>query len=288
MAFSIVGFFVLLAQLAGGESPYIVQPGVSLTTVGARLGVDVRVIAEANEMKVTSPMSPGQFLRIDNRHVVPESSGEEIVINVPQRMLFYFQEGMAPRQYPIAAGRASWQTPIAASSIAAMEENPVWDVPLSIQEEMRAKGKPVVTRVPPSRRNPLGKYWIGLSLPGIGIHGTNAPLSIYKLQTHGCIRLHPEDIRDLFSLVDIGTRVRIVYEPVLLAKVGDAVFLEVHPDPYKRGANPLLKAYDIARTEGFSGEMDWTLVKDVIRKHDGIARDVTSAQARAASVLRNN
>src|SRR5207244_4257585 len=59
------------------------------------------------------------------------------------------------------------------------------------------QGKPVLTHVPPSPANPLGKYWLGLSIPGVGIHGTNAPSSIYNLQTHGCIRLHPDDIEKL-------------------------------------------------------------------------------------------
>jgi L,D-transpeptidase ErfK/SrfK len=114
-----------------------------------------------------------------------------------------------------------------------------------------------------------------LSLPGIGIHGTNAPSSIYKLATHGCIRLHPEDVRNLFPEVDVGTSGRIIYEPVLVTKVANAVYLEVHPDAYKTAPDPFRKVLDIASTGGFLEMLDLSRVKEVIHKRDGIARDVT-------------
>jgi L,D-transpeptidase ErfK/SrfK len=141
---------------------------------------------------------------------------------------------------------------------------------------MRRAGKPVVSRVPPSPENPLGEYWIGLNLPGIGIHGTNAPSSIYRLVTHGCIRLHPEDVQGLFTEVDVGMSVRIIYEPVLMTKVENTVYLEVHPDVYKTAPDPFRMAVYLASTGGFLDMLDLARVEEVIRKHDGIARDVTS------------
>jgi len=266
---------LLLAQLVGGDLTYTVQNRDSLTNIGARFGVDVRVLAEANGLRSTDKLAPGQALKIDNRHIVPSPMNVDILINVPQRMLFYFDPEDTPAGFPIAAGRSTWKTSLGDFEVVRMEENPTWDVPLSIQEEMRKAGKPVLTHVPPSPQNPLGDFWIGLSLPGIGIHGTNAPTSIYGLVTHGCIRLHPKDIRNLFSKVGIGTRGRIIYEPVLIARTGNAIFLEVHPDLYRKGPVPLRKVLDVARTGGFLDMLDLPLVNEVIRKSDGIARDVT-------------
>jgi L,D-transpeptidase catalytic domain len=60
---------------------------------------------------------------------------------------------------------------------------------------------------------------IGLSFPSYGIHGTNAPLSIYDFQSRGCIRMHPEDAGALFRQVKVGQRGEIIYEPVLLAQL---------------------------------------------------------------------
>jgi len=114
-----------------------------------------------------------------------------------------------------------------------------------------------------------------LSLPSVGIHGTNAPASIYSLSTHGCIRLHPNNIESFFPQVAVGMRGRIIYEPVLVSHTQGSVFLEVHPDPYKKGTDPLSRVMDRARSEGFLDMVDLTLVEEVIRKRDGIARDVT-------------
>ncbi len=82
----------------------------------------------------------------------------------------------------MAVGRADWQTPLGDFTIVIKEEDPTWDVPLSIQQEMRRAGKRVVKSVPPGPANPLGRFWLGLSLDSVGIHGTIAPLSIYSLR----------------------------------------------------------------------------------------------------------
>jgi L,D-transpeptidase ErfK/SrfK len=266
---------LLVTQIFGADFTYKIQPGDSLTSIGARYGIDPRVIAEANTIKLNERLQPGQELKLDNRHIAPAGEGVEIIVNVPQRMLFRFENGAATCGYPIAAGRTTWRTPLGGFEVVTMEENPTWDVPPSIQEEMRQAGKPVLTHVPPGPDNPLGKYWIGLSLSGIGIHGTNAPSSVYKLTTHGCIRLHPDDVESLFSRIDVGTKGRFVYEPVLLERIENAVFLEVHPDAYGKAPDPLAKALRIAAEKGLTDMLDLRLVSEVIRKRDGIARDVT-------------
>lgn len=271
----------LLIQLVGSEFVYTVQPGDSLTSVGARFGVNVRVLADENGITPSSLLRPGQTLRVDNRHIVPEppelaDRGDALItVNLPQKMLFFSIGDRLVRAVPIAAGKPSWRTPLGDFTVGVKETDPTWDVPVSIQEEMRRAGKPVLTRVLPSPENPLGKYWLGLSLPGIGIHGTNAPASIYSAATHGCIRVHPEDIEQLFQEIEIGTQGRIVYEPVLVVREGNLVFLEVHPDIYRKGIDALSTAFDRARAGGLLYMVDFTRVQEVILKREGIARDVT-------------
>jgi L,D-transpeptidase ErfK/SrfK len=149
---------------------------------------------------------------------------------------------------------------------------------VSIQEEMRKAGKPVLTHVPPSPENPLGKYWIGLSIPGLGIHGTNTPSSIYRLATHGCIRLHPDDVKQLFPQVEIGTPGAILYQPVLMTRVEESVFLEAHPDVYEKSSDALATVMELARAAGYADLVDWDAARDVLRKREGVARDVTSVE----------
>jgi L,D-transpeptidase ErfK/SrfK len=266
---------LLSDQLVGREFTYIVQPGDSLTAIGARFGVGVNLLAAGNKLAHNARLKIAQELNIDNRHIVPRATDDGIVINIPQRMLYLFREGHALRAYPVALGKPDWPTPSGRFRIAVKEENPVWDVPKSIQEEMRREGKDVKTCVPPGPDNPLGQYWLGLSISGYGIHGTIAPGSIYQFQTHGCIRLHPDDVAALFLAVERGTPVLLLYRRLLVARIGGRIFLEVHRDIY--GKQPSIEAElkQLAESEILASRIDWARAGDIIRQQDGIARDVT-------------
>jgi L,D-transpeptidase ErfK/SrfK len=264
-------------RITGDRWVHVVSSRESWTTIGARTGVDPKVLAARNGRTVRESLKPGDVLDIDNRHIAPTNEeGDELLINLPQRMLFQYRQGILRAHYPVAAGQPGWPTPTGPFSIAAMETNPTWDVPLSIQEEMRQSGKPVVTTVPPGPDNPLGRYWMRLSFGAIGLHGTTAPASIYRLATHGCIRLHPDDIEDLFHHVAVGDRGRIVYQPLLVAFDGTDVYLEVHSDPYRRTTNPLWRAVELLEQAGFGGLYDVTEVVRVVRETEGLAVPVTA------------
>ncbi len=261
---------------------YTVKPGDSLALVGARFGVDPSRLARANGLAPPARLSVAQRLGVENRHIVPRVVPEGIVINVPQRLLFFFRDGALVAWYPVALGRRDWQTPIGLFEIASKRRRPTWHVPTSIQEEMRRKRQPVRTVVPPGPENPLGDYWIGLSRSFCGIHGTNAPSSIYSFRTHGCVRLHSDDAAELFWRVSIGTPVEVIYEPVLLAGQPDgAVFLEVNPDVYGRIGN-LRAAFDgLAVREGVADLVDPARVDALLARHEGIALRVNFRRKRS-------
>jgi L,D-transpeptidase ErfK/SrfK len=264
----------LANRVVGGQFQYSAQSGDSLTSIGARFGMDVPVLAPANNLDPTARLKLGQVLRIDNRHIVPQALEDGILINLPQRMLFYFTAGELVAHYPVGLGRPDWQTPTGRFTILTKEENPVWDVPLSIQEEMRREGQVVRTRVLACPQNPLGKHWMGLSIPGYGIHGTIAPSSIYQFRTHGCIRLHPNDMAALFAAVATGTPGLMVYQRLMVARVGEQIFLEVHRDVYRKEPNPLESLAAIARQEGLDSLLDWESAKAIIARQEGVAREV--------------
>lgn len=273
-------------QIVGGESVYSVRQGDSLAAIGARLGVDVSVLAAANSLSVASVLRVGQQLRVDNRHIVPDTTADGIIINIPQRMLFFFKAGQLRKHFPVGLGRPDWRTPTGNFTVVIKEQDPTWDVPRSIQEEMLRAGKPVQTCVPPGPDNPLGKHWLGLSIAGIGIHGTIAPASIYRFQTHGCIRAHPDDIAELFPLVSRGTAGMLVYNPVLIAKVGDKVYLEVHRDVYRREPDPWARFEEYVQSAQLEFVVDRTLARGIIRKQEGIARNISN-HARASDEARS-
>jgi L,D-transpeptidase ErfK/SrfK len=261
--------------VVGGQFSYAAHPGDSLTLIGARFGVSAAVLARSNALGTGNLLQIGQVLRIDNRHVVPFHLENGILVNVPQRLLFVFRDRQLVSWYPVGLGRRKWETTLGQFEVRSLERSPVWHVPASIQEEMRQQGEEVRTRVAPGSDNPLGDYWIGLAGSRCGIHGTSAPASIYQFRTHGCIRLHPEDIADLFGRVATGTRVWIVDEPLLLARTTEgAVFLECNPGIGGRLHDPGARVAAMAERQKLQGLLDAAEVERVVAAREGVARRV--------------
>jgi L,D-transpeptidase ErfK/SrfK len=270
-------------QVVGGARDYGVREGDSLTSVSSRFGEDIRPLAAANGLAVDARLRIGQLLHIENLHIVPAVTDaalrDAILINVPQRMLFQFRDGQLAGAHPVGLGRPTWRTPTGEFRIDARETDKTWHVPTSIQEEMRRAGKPVLTRVPPGPQNPLGRHWLGLAPTTCGIHGTIAPASVYRFQTHGCIRLHPDDVAEIFARSSLEEAVRIVYFPLLVARLPDGrMLLEVHSDVYRQ-AEPARAAWQrLGSACGMLDGADPARVEQVITASEGLARDVRVMQ----------
>ena len=210
-----------LEVITGGITTHIVAPGETLTSIAARFGVDPSTIVSDNRLAAGQPLEPGRTLRIDNRHIVPAPIvAGEIVVNVPQRMLFYRDERTGRWRTRSRSGARRGRRRQGPFTVIRKEEDPAWHVPASIRAESARKGQPLPLVVPPGPRNPLGRFWIGLSLAGIGIHGTPFASSIYQAATHGCIRLQRDGSPTCTRASTLGTRGRIIYEPMLMAESG--------------------------------------------------------------------
>ena len=116
----------------------------------------------------------------------------------------YLYKGMKPwRTFTVATGQAVYPTPLGRFRIVVKWKDPWWYPPNSPW----AKGaKPI----PPGPGNPLGTRWMGISAPGVGIHGTPDPASLGYSASHGCIRMYIPYAEWLFGHVEIGTPVYIV------------------------------------------------------------------------------
>lgn len=261
--------------LVGKVREYTVAKGDYLTRIGASFGVDPVVLARENGIDYFGLIHPGQSLRVDNRHIAPEARADGIVINIPQRMLFLYRSGQLAAHYPVGLGQPGWRTPQGRFTVKSKELDKEWVVPESIQTEMRAKGEAVRTRVPPGPDNPLGRHWIGLKPGACGIHSTTAPPSVYHFQSHGCIRMQPEDAAELFERVAVDAPVEIIYRPLLMARGADGtLYLEVHPDIYDREPDLRAALLDEVRRLNAAGELDWDRAAGVIARKEGLARQV--------------
>lgn len=276
-------------SLVGQVQTVTIARGDTLLALGARFGVDAATIARDNGLSLEAPLPVGAELRVDNRHIVPSFPPDvAVLVNVPQRMVFAVS-GNGVAAYPIAVGRASWPTPLGGFTITSKETNPTWDVPESIREEARRAGRSLPLRVPPGPNNPLGEYWLGLSVGSVGLHGTNAPSSVYRAVTHGCIRLQAGNIEALFGLVQVGTRGELVYQPLLMLVEGDEVFLEVHRDIYRRGPrDPLALVKTKASELGVTDRVDWDAAARVIHERPGVARSIARPPRRSPSDRRES
>ena len=129
--------------------------------------------------------------------------GPVIVIHRGSNRLALFNGESAWRSFRVATGTSKYPTPTGTFSIVDMQRNPWWRPP----DSDWAKGlKPI----PPGPGNPLGTRWMGLTAPGVGIHGTPDPASIGYSASHGCIRMLIPEATWLFDNVRLGTPVLIV------------------------------------------------------------------------------
>jgi lipoprotein-anchoring transpeptidase ErfK/SrfK len=123
-----------------------------------------------------------------------------IVVSLTDHKLVLFDGDRAVKTYETASGKPTTPTPAGQFEVVSKVANPVY----------KAHGQ----NVAPGPRNPVGTRWIGLSLKGYGIHGTNEPKSIGKNSSHGCIRMRNKDVEELFELVSVGVPVELVGGPL--------------------------------------------------------------------------
>lgn len=178
----------------------------------------------------------GKSIVIPGQRVLPSGPREGIVVNLPEHRLYFYPPAKAgqPQRvytYPISIGKMDWNTPLGKTKVVDKRERPTWTPPASVRAEHIANGDPLPAVVPAGPDNPLGLHAMRLGLPGGAylIHGTNNPIAVGMAITHGCIRMYPEDIAELFPMVAVGTPVYLINEPVKVAWVAGELLLEAHP-----------------------------------------------------------
>jgi L,D-transpeptidase ErfK/SrfK len=136
----------------------------------------------------TSPVNPFQDIRL--------------VLRLRERRVYIYRKDQVQRSFPVAVGKAGWETPTGNFKVMQMIKNPSWEHPWTGEV------------IPPGLDNPLGSRWIGFWTDGknvIGFHGTPNPESIGRPASHGCVRMYDRDVQVLFENVKVGTPV--IVEP---------------------------------------------------------------------------
>jgi L,D-transpeptidase ErfK/SrfK len=203
----------------------------TLPDIARRFNLGYEEILRANPG--VDPWLPGagREVVLPTRFVLPSAPREGIVINIPAMRLFYFpprkkDEPLTVVTYPIGIGKVGWATPEGTTKIIARTADPVWRVPVSVRKEHLENGEELPPVVQPGPDNPLGRFAFTLGWPSYLVHGTNKPYGVGMRSSHGCIRLYPEDIQQLFDSVPLGTKLRVVNQPYLFGRDGDDVLMQ--------------------------------------------------------------
>ncbi len=255
------------------DSVYTVKNGDFLSGVSGMHGVPFRRMVRENGIRNVNRIEKGLRVHVRGRWILPGRVPEGIVLNLAEPKIYWFADSTLVGVYAVGVGVVGWETPPGSYFVANRRADPIWYVPPSIQEEMLAEGKEVKTRVEAGPENPLGKYWLGLNRGGYGIHGTNAPSSVGQFSSHGCMRVHPDNIEKLYKGLPDSARVEVVYEPIKVACLEDRgeVYLEVHSDHYRWVGKRQKRARDLITAAGCADLVDWKMAERVVRDAEGIA-----------------
>ncbi len=229
----------------------------------------------------------GTKLVVPGRHILPPAPHEGIVVNLPEHRLYYYPKPKkrgGPREvitYPVSIGKMDWRTPLGETHVISKQKDPIWIPTESVRKEHADAGDPLPARVLAGPDNPLGAYEMRLAA-GNGtylIHGTNNPIAVGLAVTHGCIRMYPDDVEALYPLIPVGTKVRLINEPVKVAWVDGRFLLEAHPpvDAQGQSFEPNIDQF-AEMLRAAVGEttvaIHWDYAREVLAKADGVIATV--------------
>lgn len=128
-----------------------------------------------------------------------ERADSYLIVNKANNKLALIQDNKVVKILPVATGRSNELTPEGVFTITVKAKNPYY-------RKLNIPGG--------DPRNPLGSRWIGFDAEGTdgrtyGVHGTNAPWSIGKYISNGCIRMHNKDVEWLYEQVPLNSTIAI-------------------------------------------------------------------------------
>jgi L,D-transpeptidase ErfK/SrfK len=244
------------------------------------------------------PWLPGDGTKIllPTAFVLPDAPRDGVVLNVAEMRLYYYPRSKAGQAaqvwtYPVGIGREGWSTPVGNTRIAAKVPNPSWTPPKSVRAEHASQGDPLPEVVPPGPDNPLGQYALRLALPGYLIHGTNKPYGVGMRVSHGCIRLYPEDIEQLFQRIPVNTPVHLVNQPYKAGWRNGVLYLEAHAplqehaEKLQGDTDSLLQQVLARATRGRSEPVDWERARQVAAQALGVPLPISGGAPSTGEVL---
>ncbi|MBN2689558.1 MAG: L,D-transpeptidase family protein [Gammaproteobacteria bacterium] len=280
-------------DIIGHNSIITVKRGDTFNKLREKYGVSFHELEEANPNVNPYRLRLNQEILVPNQYILPKYR-DGIVINTVELRLYYFTKDGYVYTTPVGLGRSGWRTPTTATSVRDKQANPIWRIPKSIAEHvLKTKGELLPEFIEPGPDNPLGKYAIYLNKPGYLIHGTNAPHTVGKYYSSGCIRLKADAIEYLFEHVDLGTPVHLIHHANKVGWLHNELYLECH-EPVSHDEKPsdlnytpidsliknIQKNHDVA--------IDWQRIYSIEEKKNGIPEIIGYARDHSANDFGTN
>jgi L,D-transpeptidase ErfK/SrfK len=258
------------------------RSGERLGDVGMRTETGYYAMQAANpDIDPYERLSSGDKVIIPHEYILPPGPREGIVINLPEFRLYYFPPGQnIVVTFPIGIGREGvWGTPVGVTKIIKKTANPSWYPTQHVRDHAAEQGTPIPDYFPPGPDNPLGLYAMYLGWPSILIHGTNLNEFIGTRISAGCIRMMNPQIAKLFSMVSVGTSVRVINQPFKAGKKSNQLYLEAHlPLDEEQGVynETLSSVVRIVQQEAQNPPtaVSWPSVQNIVEKTTGIPQAI--------------
>jgi len=249
----------------------------TLLDLGRRNGLGYEEMKSANPGVDTWIPGTDIDILVPTHYVLPDSPRQGLVLNLAEKRLYYFPTPDKVVTYAVSIGREGWNTPRGKFDIVRKAKAPTWTPPDSIRAEHAARGAPLPTMVPAGPNNPLGQHALYLSAEGYLIHGTNKPWGLGMQVSHGCIRMYPEDIAQLFPKVPIRTPVTILDQPFKIGWHRNDLYLEIHAKDKDRPT--LIRKVIPAAIAGMQGvTVDWEEIRRAVNENTGLPHLVGGRQ----------
>ncbi len=262
-------------EVIGSIGTYTVRNSESLYEIARTYKTGFNEIVAANPGVDHYVPGRGTTLVLPTAWILPDAARTPgIVINLSEMRLYYFfiRNGRSlVKTYPVGIGDEGTDTPLGTFTVIEKIAHPSWYVPASIRRE-----KPELPAVvPPGPDNPMGSHALRLSKRTILIHGTDVPWGIGRRVSHGCIRLYPEDIVELYRLVPRSTRVTIVRQPVRIGVSGGRVYIDMSDNAALKGYDAKTAAWTLLEEKGLVSKVDTDKLEAAIADWRGLPVDIT-------------
>lgn len=256
--------------VVGSPQHYMTRKGEDLLDVARKYDLGWTEIGAMYRQWDPFLPPPGVNILIPTRWIVPTGHDAAIIVNTGEMRLFYIiNHGTQVYTFPIGMGILDYKTPSGKFLVNQKIVNPAWHIPGHLQKKYE------MAVMPAGPDNPMGAFKLGLNWGDYGIHGCNIPYAVGRLVSHGCTRLYPEDIKKLYPMVPMGTKVEYIYEPALIGFRNGRVYLSVHEDVYMKIPSMILHVLGMIEQQGLSDQVDMRKVLQTVEEQTGMPMDIT-------------